>query len=86
MQLARAVAARLAVAAAEPLLRLGSLRRGQMPQGLAPQRGLAQALESQLRSRAQPVLAMVRVMLTRLPERARVRQQAQVPAKPQMSR
>jgi len=60
------------VAAAEPLLRLGSLRRGQMPQALARQRGLAQALELQLRSRAQPVLAMVRVMLMRLPEQAMV--------------
>jgi hypothetical protein len=79
-------AARLAVAAAEPLLRLGLLRRGQMRQALGPQRGLGRALELQLRSRAQPVLAMVRVMLMRLPERARVRQQAQVPAKPQMSR
>jgi hypothetical protein len=51
---------------------------------LGPQKDLARALEPQLRSRAQPVLARVRVMLMRLPERARVNLQEQVPGKPQM--
>jgi hypothetical protein len=80
LQLARVAAPRLAVAAAEPPLQKDLLMREQMPQALGPQRGLARVLELQLRSRAQLVLAMARVMLTQLLERARVKQLEQVPA------
>ncbi len=79
MRLARVAAPRLAVAA-EPPLQKELLRREQMPQALGPQRGLARALELQLRSRTQLVLAMARVMLTQLLERARVKQLEQVRA------
>lgn len=97
MRLARVAAARLAVAAAEPPLQKDLLMREQMPQALGPQRGLARALELQLRSRAQLVLAMARVMLTQLLEQVQVkprmslwpmkmRQQAQAQVKQQMFR
>lgn len=85
LQLARVAAPRLAVAAAEPPLQKDLLMREQMPQALGPQRGLARALELQLRSRAQLVLAMARVMLTQLLERARVKQLEQVSVRPRMS-
>ncbi|MBU6305639.1 MAG: hypothetical protein KGO79_09530 [Betaproteobacteria bacterium] len=80
LQLARVAAPRLAVAAAEPPLQKELLRREQMPQALGPQRGLAREFELQLQSRAQLVLAMARVMLTQLLERAWVKQQEQVRA------
>lgn len=84
LQLARVAAPRLAVAAELPLQK-ELLRREQMPQALGPQRGLARALELQLRSRTQLVLAMARVMLTQLLERARVKQLEQVSVRPRMS-